>query len=144
MDNRGKRATINCEGWFIDNQGDRIVFDSTFEKEPVTFEVGTGQVIPGIEEAVTNMAVGQTAEFTFPPEKAFGAYDEDRCETVPMANLPAGDMIKVGGFLPFVTEEGKPGIGQVLKIMDEDVLFDFNHPFAGKTITYRIQLLDLQ
>lgn len=143
MDNFGKQATINCEGSFIDNNGQRIVFDSTYEKAPVTFTVGAGEVIPGIDEAVAGMQAGQSGDFTFPPEKAFGAYDKSLCENVPMENLPEGEMIRIGGYLPFISQDGKRGIGQIIKIFTDDVLMDFNHPFAGKTISYHIDVLSI-
>lgn len=118
-------------------------FDSSTGRGPLEFTIGEGQVIPGFEAAVADLEVGESTTVTIPCEEAYGAYHEQAIEVVP--------------FTAFTDE---PYEGAVVQLMDPDnpetrlsatitrvdgdeVTLDFNHPLAGKALTFEIELVDI-
>lgn len=122
---------------------DGTVFDTSRNRHPLQFTIGNGQVIPGVEEAVTGMDIGESKTATIPEEKAYGPRREDMIVTVNRSQLP-GDV--------------KPGIGQRLEITQADdqiilvtvtgttestITLDANHPLAGKPLTFELELVGI-
>lgn len=133
----GQTAVVRYTGMFDD--GD--VFDSTDGIEPLEFEVGSGQIIHGFDEAVMGMSVGETLRITIPAREAYGEYDERKIQCGPMYALPNAKDIKVGKLFYFVTGEKVHIPARVLEINEGIASIDFNHPLAGKDLTYEIELL---
>jgi peptidylprolyl isomerase len=114
---------------------DGTVFDSSADREPLSFEVGSGQVIPGFEEQVKDLEVGESATFTLEPEQAYGPHDPRLIMEVPATQAPEGlsegDRVRL--------QDGRAAT--VVEIGTERVTIDANHPLAGKALTFEVQLV---
>lgn len=136
----GSTATVRYRGTLQDG----TVFDSTEGIDPLEFQIGSGMVIHGFDEAVQSMAIGEKRTVTIAPENAYGAYSDVRIEHSPMYAIPNAKDIKVGKLFYFVTEEGLKFPARVTSIDEGMATIDFNHPLAGKELTFDIELLDVK
>ena len=105
-------------------------FDSSAGREPLEFTLGSGQVIPGFDNAVAGMAVGDTKTVTMGPDDAYGQVVE-RGRIPPDIALEVGMLLSAGGQRL-----------QVTAFDDESVTLDANHPLAGKALTFALELVD--
>lgn len=113
------------------------VFDTSDGKTPLTFILGAEQMIPGFENAVRGMKVGEEKTVTLPPEEAYGNRSEDKIQ--PMAL----EKFKEAGIEPVVGDTyGFPPV-KVVRIEGDQVYLDFNHPLAGETLIFDIKLIEL-
>lgn len=122
-----------------DSEG-RII-DTTEGREPFKFVSGRNEVIPGFEEEVLTMNVGEEKEFTILPEQAYGERNEELVETLPRQYFQGVELQK-GGILQGRTQNGQPVIVTVVDFNDETVTIDHNHPLAGKNLDFTVKLLN--
>jgi peptidylprolyl isomerase len=123
---------------------DGSVFDETFDREPLRFTIGGGQLIPGFEEAVVGMTPGDSKTTELPVEKAFGPYLEERVVEVPKNKFARWDpQPLVGERVPILQPDGSPIDVIVTEVTESKVTVDFNHPFAGQDLTIDIKLLEI-
>lgn len=122
---------------------DGTVFDSSVGREPLDFTVGAGQLIAGFDEAVVGMAVGETKTVRIAPEQAYGPHNPEMTLQVPRSNLPAEIQPELGMQLEASQEGGHSMVVTVVEVTDESVTFDANHPLAGKTLTFEIEVVEL-
>lgn len=134
------KVKIHYKGTLSDGQ----VFDSSEGRDPLEFQVGAKQVIPGFEEAVLGMTKGEKKTITIPSEKAYGPIRAEMVQEVPKKELPQGMEIKVGTMLMLQTPQGQQMPVKVAKVSDETVTMDLNHPLAGKDLTFEIEVVDVQ
>lgn len=120
---------------------DGTQFDTSSGKDPLEFELGSGQVIPGFEKAVTGMEVGQTKSVTIPPEEAYGDRNEEMVHEVPKSALPDDLEPEEGMGLQARGEDGQVFRLTVTEVGDETVKVDANHPLAGKDLNFDIELV---
>jgi len=118
---------------------DGSIFDSSREREPFKFTIGKGQVIPGFEQAVIGMEVGDSTTVTIPAEEAYGVVEQDMIATFPRDQFPADMPLKVGDRLQLRSEDGQVFFAGVVEVDDEKVKLDANHPLAGKTLIFEIE-----
>ncbi|MHB9110346.1 MAG: FKBP-type peptidyl-prolyl cis-trans isomerase [Armatimonadota bacterium] len=118
---------------------DGTVFDSSRDREPFKFTIGKGQVIPGFEQAVTGMEVGDSTTVTIPAEQAYGPVEGDMIATFPRSQFPADMPLKVGDRLQLRSEDGQVFFAGVVEVNDDTVTLDANHPLAGKTLVFEIE-----
>lgn len=114
---------------------------------PDTLVYGVSQdVIPGLLAAMKDLSAGDKFSVTLPPEVAFGDVQEEYLIDVPHEafgdELP--EQVKVGAILPMMTDQGFTVQGKVLEITPEVVKMDFNHPFAGKTVRYDGEIIEVR
>ena len=119
-------------------------FDSSHDRgTPLEFSVASGQMIPGFDTAVVGMKIGEKKNITLAPADAYGEYDETRVQELPRDQLKsfedAGIEIKVGAELP--TQQG---VFKIKALSDDTVTIDVNHPFAGKTLLFEIEMLEFK
>ena len=112
-------------------------FDSSAGREPLEFTLGSGQVIPGFDNAVAGMAVGDTKTVTMGPDDAYGTSDPDLVQVVERGRIPPDIALEVGMLL----SAGGQRL-QVTAFDDESVTLDANHPLAGKALTFALELVD--
>lgn len=135
----GDRVSIHYTGRLDDG----TVFDSSRGRDPLGFTLGSGQVIPGFDRAITGMSVGESKTATIPADEAYGAARDELFLEVPRAHLPEGYAPEVGGQLQMTTAQGQPVPVRVHAVADDTVTLDANHPLAGKDLTFEIELVSV-
>ncbi len=116
---------------------DGTEFDSSEGRDPLTFVVGSGQVIAGFDDAVRGLAVGESRTVRIEPEDAYGVYTEEAIIDFPAESAPEG--LEVGDAVGL----GNGGRGTVVEITNEFVRIDANHPLAGEALTFEIELVSI-
>ena len=119
------------------------VFDSSQGRQPLEVQIGAGNVIPGFESALMDMTLNETKTFTLAPDDAYGHRDESRMHEFPKADIPAGMEPEVGQTLMLSTPQGQQLPARVERIDDDNVVFDLNHPLAGQSLTFRIEVVGI-
>jgi peptidylprolyl isomerase len=122
---------------------DGTVFDSSNGREPLEFTIGEGQVIPGFEQAVDGMAVGEKAAAQVPPEKAYGPRSDQLVLNVQRERFPDSVAPEVGQRFTMTTEDGQQVPVTVTETASESVTIDANHPLAGKELTFDLELVKI-
>ena len=122
---------------------DGSVFDSSEGRDPLEFTLGEGQVIPGFEEAVAGMAVGEEKTVTIPADEAYGRTRQELVLTVPRAQLPAGMSPSVGQQLQLM-QGTEAFVVTVREVRDDAVVLDANHPLAGQDLTFELSLVEIR
>lgn len=122
---------------------DGSVFDSSRDSEPIGFTVGMGQVIPGFDNAVIGMEIGEKKTFTIPSAEAYGEHDPRLAQDVPRTELPDDLEIFLGMSLTASGSDGREIALVVTEINDNSVRLDANHPLAGKDLTFAIELVGI-
>ncbi len=120
-----------------------VPFDSSIGAEPLEFELGSGKLIPGFEEAVIGMNPGESKTVKIPPEKAYGRYREDRVINVDKKDLPEDIKPEVGMVLEVCSPNGQVIPVQITDMDENTVTLDANHPLSEQTLTFDIQLLEI-
>lgn len=139
---------------YVGKLEDGTVFDTSIEKiakdsgkynpnrayQPLGFKVGAGQMIPGFDKGVVGMAVAENKTLTIPPEDAYGHPREDMLITQPIGDVTkAGITPEVG--LSVRTNQGMSGT--IIRVTDTEVVVDFNHELAGKTLIFDVTLVSI-
>ena len=120
------------------------VFDSSQGRDPLEFEVGGGQVIPGFDQAVTGLEVGGRREVRIEPEKAYGEAREDLVVDVEADQFPPDAEPQVGQQVQVQVAPGQNRVATIQEIGDEAIKLDLNHPLAGKTLTFDVELVEIR
>ncbi|MDZ4722078.1 MAG: peptidylprolyl isomerase [Roseiflexaceae bacterium] len=123
---------------------DGTVFDSSHEREPLVFTVGVGQVIPGFDQAVVGMAVGETRTAVVPADEAYGAYQDELLFSVDPQDLPQSIAPEVGEQYQMRQGDGQIIVVTVHDITPTEMIFDANHPLAGQDLTFEIELVTIE
>ncbi|MEQ5871361.1 peptidylprolyl isomerase [Sagittula sp. NFXS13] len=116
-------------------------FDSSRGRDPLEFEVGSGQIIPGLDKALTGMTVGDQKKVEIPADEAYGQPDPQALQAVPRADIPDDIPLEVGLQLQVQTQTGEVMPVTVQEVSEETVTLDANHPLAGKDLTFDIELV---
>lgn len=123
---------------------DGTPFDSSAGRDPLVFQVGAGQIIPGLDTALPGMAEGDEKKVTVPCEQAYGPVNPGMLQQIPRGDIPANIAVDVGTQLQMKTPDGQ-AVPVVVKAADaETVTLDANHPLAGKDLTFDIKLVAIQ
>ncbi|HLU26152.1 MAG TPA: peptidylprolyl isomerase [Longimicrobiales bacterium] len=123
---------------------DGTIFDSSRDGEPIEFELGSGSVIPGIEDAIRGMEVGDTREVRLAPEAAYGERREDLHIDVPRDQLPPDLAPEVGQLLAVQVAPGQQAVARIADVNDAEITLDLNHPLAGQTLVFDIELVGIR
>lgn len=118
--------------------GDKVV-DSNVGGAPLVFMFGKGQIIPGLENGIKEMAIGDKADILVKPEDAYGVYNDEAQQEVPIDQF-AGIDLEVGMTLYGQGEDGGTVQVTVKEIGSENVIIDFNHPLAGKDLMFTVTI----
>ncbi|WP_234572073.1 FKBP-type peptidyl-prolyl cis-trans isomerase [Rhodohalobacter sp. 614A] len=119
------------------------VFDTSKEREPLEFQLGQGQLIPGFEKAVIGMSEGDSTTVDIPSDEAYGEVREDLIINVPKNQLPDDVEPQIGMQLQVNQQNGQPIPVRITEIKNEELVLDANHPLAGKDLTFNIELLEV-
>lgn len=118
------------------------VFDSSRDGDPLEFEIGAGQIIPGFEDAVEGMEPGESKEVTVPPEQAYGDHRDDLVQSLERDRLPDHLEPEVGQQLQ-MSQGDQSFVVTVTDVTDASVEIDANHPLAGRELTFDLELVDI-
>jgi peptidylprolyl isomerase len=122
---------------------DGAVFNTNVGEEPLEFTVGSGDLLKGFDEGVVGMKIGEEKEITIEPEDAYGPVNQELFKKIPKSVL--GDReIEVGMVLSLKTPDGAVLRPQVVDIDEDMITLDLNHPLAGKTLKFKIKVLDIR
>ena len=122
---------------------DGMVADTSREGEPLTFTLGDGSVVPGLELALYGLRAGDTQTLAIAPQDAFGFRDPDNVHTLPRSEFPADMELEEGLIVEFATPSGETTPGAVRRVGKDEVEVDFNHPLAGHEITFEVEILSV-
>lgn len=118
-------------------------FDSSRKREPLEFTLGEGHVIPGFEEGVMGMNIGDTKTIRIPSDQAYGPRREELELNVLRTEFPPDINPVVGEQLQLSQPDGQVVIVTISKVSDESVTLDANHPLAGKDLTFDLELMEI-
>lgn len=122
---------------------DGTVFDTSREREPIEFAIGTHMVIAGFENAVLGMEPGETKSFTVASVEAYGEHDPRLVQDVPRSELPQELDPQPGMRLTATGSDGRE-IGLVItEVSEAAIRLDANHPLAGEDLTFEIELVEI-
>ena len=122
---------------------DGRVFDTSKDRDPLEFKVGEGQIIPGFEQGVVGMEVGETRDIEVAPENAYGSRREELVMEVPVGEFPDHIEPEVGMQLQIKQQDGTPFGVVITDVADEAVTLDANHPLAGQTLYFQVVLVEI-
>lgn len=118
--------------------------DSNFNSKPVEFVLGDGNLLPGFEEFLIGLVVGDHKTFTVPAEKAFGQTNPQNIQEMKRSSF-AVDMPLSPGLVVSFADAAKAELPGVIKAIEGDyVVVDFNHPLAGKALEFEVQILAVE
>lgn len=123
--------------------GSGEVLDSNIDAAPLSFIVGKGQIIPGLENEIKNLSQGEKADITVAAKDGYGEYDETAVQSLPKEQF-AGLELQEGMTLYGQGEDGGTVQVVVKSFNDENVEVDFNHPLAGKELLFAISVAEVR
>ena len=136
---RGDTVKVHYTGRLVNG----MVFDCTTGSSPLIFIIGEGELIPGFEEAVMGMKIGESKKVKVPADKAYGPYHKDLAMVVDHDQLPEDFEPEVGERLEMPHEMGYPIVYTVTEVSESTVTLDANHILAGKDLIFEIQLMEI-
>jgi FKBP-type peptidyl-prolyl cis-trans isomerase 2 len=122
---------------------DGTVFDDSSGREPLEFTIGEGEIITGLEAAVTGMDVGENKSVSLEPEQAYGQSNEDLFVEVDKEELSAQIEPELGMVLEVSLNNGNKAQVTISEINDQNVVLDANHPLAGQTLNFDLILQEI-
>jgi peptidylprolyl isomerase len=135
----GDTVAIHYTGTLADGSQ----FDSSEGRDPLRFTLGSGQIIAGLDAAITGMSQGEKKSVTIAAAEAYGDHRPEAVQAVPRAQIPAEIPLEVGGGLQVQTPDGQTIPVTVTSVTDEEVTLDANHPLAGKDLTCAVELVEI-
>lgn len=119
------------------------VVDSTFDKQPATFKVGDGSLLPGFEAALYGFKAGDKRSLQVEPENAFGQPNPQNVQVMPRSQFEGMELSE--GLLIIFNDAANAELPGVVKAFDEQqVTIDFNHPLAGKTLSFDVEIIEVR
>lgn len=135
----GDTVHIHYTGTLLDGS----TFDSSEGREPLEFEVGSGQIIPGLDQAIPGMEVGDKKTVKVACADAYGPIEPGMRQAVPRSNIPDEIPLELGMQLQMQSSEGQVLPVTVVEMGEEEVTLDANHPLAGQDLTFDIELVSI-
>lgn len=124
----------------VEENGEKTFIETTEAENPFTFLYGVGMMLPKFEEQLEGMVAGDKKSFTITPEEGYGEKIEEATTQLPIAMFEQSGMPPIGAMLPLQDAQGNHVSGIVLEVSEEFVTVDLNHPMAGKTLHFDIEV----
>jgi len=140
---KGDRVVVNYTGTLDDG----TVFDSSYHGDhshPIEFIVGSGEIIKGFDDAVLGMEVGEEKDITILPEEAYGERKEELIQKIPKEQFPDSEGLKEGMGVNLMTTDGNEFPATIVKIEDDFITMDLNHPLAGEKLNFKLKLEEIK
>jgi FKBP-type peptidyl-prolyl cis-trans isomerase 2 len=128
---------------YVGTLADGTIFDTSEGRDPLEFVIGSGQVIPGFDTAVADLAVGETSTVNIPAADAYGEHSDEGLQTFPRDAFPPDANPEVGWAVELSAPDGQRVPATVAEVTDETITLDFNHPLAGQDLTFDITLVEV-
>lgn len=135
----GDTVAIYYTGTLLDGS----IFDSSDGREPLEFEVGSGMIIPGLDNAMPGMEVGEKKIVKIACADAYGPLNPEMRQAVPREGIPADIPLEVGTQLQMQTPDGQAMPVMVVEVNEATVMLDANHPLAGKDLQFDIEVVSI-
>ncbi|HUL11952.1 MAG TPA: peptidylprolyl isomerase [Methylococcaceae bacterium] len=135
------RKVVHFHYTLTDEDGE--ILDSSDGHAPLAYIHGMGNIIPGLENALTGKAIGDKFQVTIPPEEAYGLRDDDLVQAVPKSAFEGVNQIEPGMQFHAESPEGMQLV-TVVEVIDEEVILDGNHPMAGMTLNFDVEVTDVR
>jgi peptidylprolyl isomerase len=135
----GDTVKVHYTGTLSDN----TEFDSSQGGEPLSFTIGQNMVIPGFENGVVGMKVGESKKVMIPADQAYGPYNNELVAAVPRSQVPPELDVSVGMVLQVRSTEGGLARAIVRDVSENEITLDLNHPLAGQDLTFEIELVEI-
>ena len=135
----GDKVKVHFEGCLVDG----TVFGSTMDEEPFEFTIGEKNMLPGFENAVVGMKQGDTKTITLTPMEAYGPYKKELVFAMERSGFPPEINLEVGKRLRVRKQDGKYTIVTIKHFAEDSIVLDENDPLAGKTLTFKIELVEI-
>ncbi|MFP1630328.1 peptidylprolyl isomerase [Zhengella sp. ZM62] len=135
----GDNVKIHYTGTLADG----TKFDSSEGRDPLAFQLGAGQIIPGLEKEIAGMAVGDQKTVTIAADEAYGERDPRQVQQVPRNALPPDLEPQVGMQLQAQTPNGVPVQLIVIEVAEDTITVDANHPLAGHDLTFAVEMVEI-
>ncbi len=134
----GDTVRVHYTGTFEDGSE----FDSSAGRDPLQVTLGDAQVIPGFENALVGMTVGEIRSVTLGPDEAYGPRHEGLIHSIDRDQVPAEVDLHVGAELSATNDDGHEMRLVVVDLTDGNVTLDANHPLAGMALTFQLRLVE--
>jgi len=125
-----------------------LVIDSTFDKQPASFVMGDGSLLPGFENKLLGLKAGDEFIFSLKPAEAFGEINPDSIHPIDKRQFKnmdlGGNELSEGLIVSFDGAGKRPMPGVVKKIEGDKVIVDFNHPLAGQTVAFKVKIINVE
>ncbi|MGR9086918.1 MAG: FKBP-type peptidyl-prolyl cis-trans isomerase [Gammaproteobacteria bacterium] len=125
----------------FDEQGD--VIDSSIGHDALVYLHGNGNIISGLELALSGKTVGDKLNVRIEPEDAYGEFMEDRVQVIPRSMFEGVEALEVGMKFHADVSSG-PGVVSIIAIDGDDITIDGNHPLAGQALTFDVEIVDIR
>lgn len=135
----GDRVKVHFEGYLVDG----TVFGSTTDEKPFEFTIGDKNMLQGFENAVVGMQKGDTKTITLPPEEAYGPHKKELVHVMDKSSFPQEINLEIGKRLQVRTQDGRSAIVTIKDFTEDNIVIDENDPLAGKTLTFKIELVEI-
>lgn len=136
----GNTVNVHYTGTFDDG----TKFDSSHDRgQTLTFQVGSGQVVPGFDSALMGMSEGEKKTIHLTPDQAYGDPVQEAVQEFPKDMFPQEMPMKEGVTVMGKNEVGQQMMGKVVGLTDTTATIDFNHPLAGKNLNFEIELVSI-
>ena len=137
---KGNKVKIHYRGTLTDG----TIFDESFQREPLEFMVGSGMVIPGFENGIIGMQVGEKRKIFIPAAEAYGTRTDELIIEFPKENIPEDVSLSVGDMMQLQLTPDHTVAVEVIEIKDESVVFDANHSLADQDLNFEIELISIE
>lgn len=118
-------------------------FVGTFDSTPATLQLGSGELAPALERCLEDLPVGERRVFMLEPHQAYGPHIPQLVQRVPRGELPNGEKLQAMSLLEFDAPNGARFTGLVRELDEQAALIDFNHPLAGKSIRFEVEIIGI-
>jgi peptidylprolyl isomerase len=135
----GDKVKVHFTGYLEDG----AVFGSTMNEEPFEFVIGEKNMLPGFENAVIGMQKGETKTISLAPEEAYGSHKKELVHIMDKSSFPPEINLEIGKKLSVRIQDGKQTVVAIKDIAEDHIVIDENDPLAGKTLTFKIELVEI-